>query len=646
MSVVNSEAADISKLVLSTVDHLQDLAKRIKQWQQDQDSFDDISGVVEIIINTLHELDSDRLQVHQELEAETIKASIQRHKLAPYAEEIENEIRAAVTFARESNESEINKLQDKIDGILNEKESSEQRLSLLTVESCSLEPEKDELTSQHERMVAVLNQTLTDRANMQIKLNETRDHLRETYRKISDVEKALIDIEVEMEEDKEEARINKDKLQKSVKETKKKVEEQATANLIKSKEIKKIQSELNDQELELDEKKKAIRQLETSKTRLEANQVQLTRQVRKEVKENARLTQEGMKILETGAGSSQKLIESQEELNETKKAVESEMAKSNEEFQRLSNEKMKLSNELEAAKSRGTKEKDEADLMQKRLRSAKDELLTQSDDCQRLKRANTELESTIDQLLQDHQAIVELLNKQISDFTFNLAAERKERQLLQTKRDEITKEINEFKTDYGKLMSGITKKINDGKSEHHKLTDLGIMLQKSLKQDEVDISNKQKQLKRAKEQHAKIKQSLKAQISKLEKSIASIEKEIQEKSDLIKERTPPFEDLKKLSERKTTEFEEMKKYIVDLKNKKSGLESSVSTTSQKILTMQNPQKSIQKEIIENRKKNLELLRLQTDELKKKEQEIFLAEHRLGLINQENQRMSKVSECYV
>ena len=44
----------------------------------------------------------------------------------------------------------------------------------------------------------------------------------------------------------------------------------------------------------------------------------------------------------------------------------------------------------------------------------------------------------------------------------------------------------------------------------------GIMLQKSLKQDEVDISNKQKQLKRAKEQHAKIQQSLKAQISKLE----------------------------------------------------------------------------------------------------------------------------------
>ncbi len=37
--------------------------------------------------------DSERLKQHEELEAETIKASVHRHKLAPFAEEIENEIR-------------------------------------------------------------------------------------------------------------------------------------------------------------------------------------------------------------------------------------------------------------------------------------------------------------------------------------------------------------------------------------------------------------------------------------------------------------------------------------------------------------------------------------------------------------------------
>ena len=45
------------------------------------------------------------------------------------------------------------------------------------------------------------------------------------------------------------------------------------------------------------------------------------------------------------------------------------------------------------------------------------------------------------------------------------------RQLLQVKRDEVTKEINDFKNEYGKLMAGVTKKITDGKAEHHRLSD-------------------------------------------------------------------------------------------------------------------------------------------------------------------------------
>ena len=43
--------------------------------------------------------------------------------------------------------------------------------------------------------------------------------------------------------------------------------------------------------------------------------------MKKEIKETATLTQEGMKILEAGAGSSQILIDTLNQLNETKAAV-------------------------------------------------------------------------------------------------------------------------------------------------------------------------------------------------------------------------------------------------------------------------------------------------------------------------------------
>ena len=42
--------------------------------------------------------DSGRLKLHEDLEAETIKASIHRHKISTFAEEIEAEIRGIVVL--------------------------------------------------------------------------------------------------------------------------------------------------------------------------------------------------------------------------------------------------------------------------------------------------------------------------------------------------------------------------------------------------------------------------------------------------------------------------------------------------------------------------------------------------------------------
>eukprot|EP00112_Aurelia_sp_Birch-Aquarium-sp1_P002150 Seg1232.20 transcript_id=Seg1232.20/GoldUCD/mRNA.D3Y31 product="hypothetical protein" protein_id=Seg1232.20/GoldUCD/D3Y31 len=518
--------------------------------------------LLEILFCFLQDL--ERLQLHEALEAETITASAHRHKLGPFAEQIEEEIRDAVNAARQSNEAEVDNLKGKINELLIESDALEQRHKLLTVESCGLEPEKNRLKIHDDKMVALLNQTLTDRANMQIKLNDSRDHLRDTYQKISDIQQALIDVRKEMIEDKEEAQATKERLKKSVSETRKRVAEQANSNLLKSQEIKTLQLELNEKESQLDNEKKNIRQLEASRTHLEAKHAQLTRQMRKEVRETATLTQEGMKILEAGAGSSQKLIDTLKQLNETRSAIESEMIKAAEDFKRLTEEKAELTNKLEIARASGTKETDEAKSINQKLRSAKDDLLFNTAECSRLRSENIDLERTIDQLYQDHQATVELLNKQIADFSVMLAAERRERHLLQVKRDGVTKEINDFKNEYGKLMAGVTKKITDGKTEHHKLSDYGLMLQKSLKQDEIDIKNKQKDLNTTKGKFEAMSKSYQNAIKNLEESITSLESEIEEKSDLIKTRMPTFEELEKNFKRKTTDFDEMKKYIVGM----------------------------------------------------------------------------------
>ena len=45
------------------------------------------------------------------------------------------------------------------------------------------------------------------------------------------------------------------------------------------------------------------------------------------------------------------------------------------------------------------------------------------------------------------------------------------RQLLQNNRDSVTKETNEFKSEYGKYMTTMSKAVVEGKAEHSRLTE-------------------------------------------------------------------------------------------------------------------------------------------------------------------------------
>jgi len=69
------------------------------------------------------------------------------------------------------------------------------------------------------------------------------------------------------------------------------------------------------------------------------------------------------------------------------------------------------------------------------------------------------------------RATVDVYNKDIETSKTALTAERKDRQVLQTKRDNVTKESNEFKGEYGRYMATMSKKVTEGKAEHAKLTE-------------------------------------------------------------------------------------------------------------------------------------------------------------------------------
>ena len=66
---------------------------------------------------------------------------------------------------------------------------------------------------------------------------------------------------------------------------------------------------------------------------------------------------------------------------------------------------------------------------------------------------------------------MDVYNKEIEASKAALTSERKDRQVLQTKRDTVTKESNEFKGEYGRYLATMSKKVTEGKAEHGKLTE-------------------------------------------------------------------------------------------------------------------------------------------------------------------------------
>ncbi|RMX39732.1 hypothetical protein pdam_00022292, partial [Pocillopora damicornis] len=173
-------------------------------------------------------------------------------------------------------------------------------------------------------------------------------------------------------------------------------------------------------------------------------------------------------------------------------------------------------------------------------------------------------------------------------------------QVLQKKRDNVTKESNEFKGEYGRYMATMSKKVTEGKAEHTRLTERGTQLQKDLKKDEADIISKQKQLKKAKHDYTSLQKQLKTQLKALQESIDKLKKERDKKKDIIQDKTPIFKDLEVQFKERTHEFDTTKKNIVDLKNKKASLETSVQRAQRDVDKLAEPQTRLHGKLRERR----------------------------------------------
>ncbi|XP_015766222.1 PREDICTED: intracellular protein transport protein USO1-like [Acropora digitifera] len=577
-----SDSTEITPLVNSAVEKLQELGHCIRTRKYDVDQVD-TSGV-DVVIKALRDLEAERQKLHELLETETITASVLRYKLQYLPSDIKYEIQGAVHSARQSNEAEIKRLKTQLNTIIKNIESLEKRHHDLAEENAKLEPERNEMQIGHDEIIALLNQKMADKASKQITLNETRDKLRETYKKVSE----------------------KLTLRRKLRNRERQI-------------LKKGRRLTNYRKSWLTVNQFWIqrgRKFETSRNRLEAQEVQLNRHLQKEIRDNSNLTQEGMKIVKEHNEMTTALDEKKKSLMEQLDMVKAKLKEAEEQHRQLNFEKESQQKELDIALEIKEQDRDVVRHHERKLAKAKESLQLQNAECSRIRSENIELEEEFNQLEEINKATVDVLNKEIEASKAALTSERKDRQVLQTKRDHVSKEYNEFKADYGRYMATQSKRVTEGKAEHSRLTEKGTRLQEDLKKDERDMMSKQELLKAAKQDYTTLQKQLKTRLKTLQQSIEKLEKEKEGKNNLIDDKTPIFEDLEAQFKERSQEFDITKKNIVDLKNKKAGLETSVQRAQRDVEKLAEPQTRLHCKLREKRVEALEQLKSQSEEVKK------------------------------
>mgnify|MGYP002803381893 FL=1 len=639
MSMELVKASDLSAVVHKAVESLQELAIVVKTKKDFMEDEYDASNI-EVIIKALQEMDEDRLKLHEMLESETIKASALRYKLHRMPTQVKDEIQDAVLAARDSNEADIQRLKDNLTNINSNIEKLEARNKELLGENCRLEPERIDALNEHDAVVALLNRKMADKASKQITLNETRDTLRETYKMIIQLEESMVQLKEDLALERDEAVEEKERLRKAVEDTRAKVEEQKKANAQQRREIEKLQEELVDSEALLDGKRKVIRRFETSKARLEAQVVQLSRQLQKEIKSNSILTQEGMKVMKAHQDMLTNLGKTKSNLEHEYRTLESTLTTARTESIKLSSRKETLDEDFAIISVECEKLKDQVKDHERRLRRAHDQLRSKSDKCSRVREENSELDDEIKQVKENHQAMTEAYSRRIDELKSSVKGEKSERVTLQAKRDDLSKDAGDFKNDYSSYMMKMSETIQSAKLEHVRLTERGNELQGLLRDDEVEILEKQELLKNSKQSYAATQKKLRDELEKLQNSITKLENDIAERRNVVNDKIPPYELLEQQFEEKSKDFAEMKQSIVDLKNKKASLELSIQRISKEIEKKVEPQKRLQSQLKQRRAEALRVMAEQNEEVKNIEKENLFCCQKLSTVTKENKRFEE------
>ncbi|XP_067680954.1 coiled-coil domain-containing protein 175-like [Haliotis asinina] len=625
-------------VVNNAVEKLQELGDRMRS--EHFGFLDSDVSNIDKVIEALHELEQERKRLHDELETETIKASVNRHKLQFLPAEIKEEIMVAVNSARQSNAKAQQEMQDKLDNINKNIVYQGERHQELERENSILHPERELVRQQHEEIISQLNQRMAEKASMQIALNETRDKVRQANQNIVDLEDGILQLKEDLIQERTEARHEKKRLKKAVADTAEKTKDQREHNMGKKKELDVHHELLMDSEGKLDALRKSIRRFETTKSRLEEEENNLSAQLAKEMKMNKALQAKGQKILEETEAEKKRFEEDEKKLTDKINQFEREVEEEGEHLKDLEMVKMDLQADLREKLEKKKADADRVEELDKMLQSAKQNLTMKAEDVGRMQAENIDMTEEIENLAESHKAVVAQLNKQLEEFREMLNNERKDRFEMQSKKDHVQKDLEDYKTEQQRFMQSVNQKIQEGKTKHVELANEGAQIQKDLRKDEEEIHKLQAELNTLEDRYKDMFSAMHSKTTTLEEEIVTMETDQVTKSMQVCEQMPVFQQLEVTFEERSAAYDKMKKDVVGLKNKKMSLEDAIVKAKREKEAMAPPQVKLREDLKQLRGESLTQMKAQGQQMQTMEEQIYMEGSKLKKVMEENQRFQE------
>ncbi|CAF0719881.1 unnamed protein product [Adineta ricciae] len=637
--MVFMDSSELTTSIKSAVRHLKQLGGSFQTNTFTENDLNNIDSVAE----TLMILEKEILKLYSEYETESIDSSRLRHRLKLLPVTIKNEIQEAIKMARVSNLSVIQQLQNELDKYLQQvRDCTEQDKNYLKAIQ-DLQAEKKRLQDQYNATINEVNERLSQKAALQIKLNETRDAVRETNKHTFDLEEDIMALKERIMQERNDARKEKARLEGEIATTTKQFEEQDHANQVLKRDVDLATNKLAESEMQLRTVYRERERFENERDELQQHVAEQTELFEMEQQEHDRLLREQLELTEAAAIALLDYQAKKADFERRAKAAHEGSSKETENLKVLKKKHDDLLKEVEERTALMKSLENSIEAIGRELEEIKKSIAEKLEQTSKLNMENAEATKELEAMRQAHYMMLdslkiqmETLDKELQTIRNTRVAKQKEREALlkSIEKAKLTVKDNEIK--HNRFVTQTTAKIKD-------LTERKAILEQTAQEDQIRLTQLQEQISSLKEEYQQMKTRLEKEIKFLEEDTVQLLISIDTNREKIIDNTPEYERLLVEHEKVSAAYEAAKELMIETKRKKQDVLDKIAQVEREIREKIKSRDIAIVAVKECQRETQEQMQKTHEEVLKLEEDIYDKGCRLETLEAENERFRRTIE---